>query len=159
MSYEEHTCERAKKFYSRYYRGTEGHQLGFDTSHADLVPTSTVEILNKILCAHCLNPAKYIQAGLRALTPFYDSTGYTCVCEKTMDEIELAEKINNIKEECRVKIQEARKAANLSIDHVAISDLFIQFLKKKTETYKTREFNFRISDFSIPKVNDLIPKR
>lgn len=100
MKYPEHADPRSYKFFHSYYVGVGGNEEGgkmsthVDTRHEELKPT---EHYRGLWCAYCGHRVYSIQP--RSLG--YDISGYFCVCKDAMDEIEISDKLRELKEKYR----------------------------------------------------------
>ncbi len=148
-----HACEDSFKF----YRGGYGDgKKSFETSHEDLIETSTVELLSGRFCAYCLSPSKSIQAGLRQSCrdygrENYDVTGHTCVCQKAMNEIKLKEQMNVLVEEFSIKADTLIRESNCKIEVGRFNEIQATILLKKA---KDKRFSASASDFKPPVVHN-----
>lgn len=100
-----------------------GYKYMWDSSHRDLLPTTTVKIgYGAPYCVYCQKIALPIQAGLRNNKSNYDTTGYTCTCESAEAEKQYKQELQKMEEEQRdqrFQLQESFKE-RLKIDPVAL---------------------------------------
>lgn len=90
---------KAHKFFSYASTGKERGYV-FNTSHEDLKTTEVLfNIFSENYCAYCGERAKPIQSRIRKFKD-YTVTGYTCICEGAFQELEIDEKIKNIRDQC-----------------------------------------------------------
>lgn len=107
---DEHVDERASKFFSWGWAGSEGRSSFWNSRADNLVPTVTLSNkLNIPVCAYCGRQALPIQK--RASHEEYYTTGYCCVCKDAMDELEVKAKIKEVIEKMERVVEDLEKSA------------------------------------------------
>jgi hypothetical protein len=137
----ENIDERAKKFFRYSYIGkntaganSEGCRYNWNSTHEDLTPTRIYSVGGSLYCAYCNQKAYPIQAGLtnnyHPTTSNYQPTGYTCVCKKAMDEVELSKRIEAANQDYRQLLSKLRSEYDLSEDLDGRTQKFVDYVSK-----------------------------
>jgi len=166
MDYPKHCDKRAEKFFNEAYIGTsenarknganeQGYCINWNSSHEDLIPTSSFRIDSDYYCVYCANKMYPIQDGLRRRGfgeypshQDYEVTGHACVCKHAMNEIEMNRKLNELKEQCQENCNEIMKKYNLNINKSAICKLIQSFLKDPN-SYSTENLIKQIGEIDL----------
>ena len=89
--------EKPSRYHKYYYtgKGDDGHEYLWDSTHPDLVPTSTFQIESQHYCSYCCNKAYPIQANIKEYAD-YTTTGYCCICDSAEKEKEFYQRIKEL---------------------------------------------------------------
>ncbi|QEM41000.1 hypothetical protein TQVEPAJM_CDS0073 [Pseudomonas phage VB_PaN_phPA-Intesti] len=109
-----HCDERAERFFSRVFvgksvRGADkyGYTYSWNSRHADLQPTSTLQQRGAHSCSFCGRAALPIQnSGDRFAGYDYSVTGYTCICSGAMDELDWIVQAQRMKKRHQEEVEE-----------------------------------------------------
>lgn len=136
MAIPDYAHESCKRFFSRGYVGTghgdngSAHKIYFDTSHPELKPTRTIVIEGgRPHCVYCGEIALPIQAGRRHGGDF-EVTGLCCVCKDAVAELELMDKVNELRSQFNLAERELIKQFPQP-DKKKLTAIRLQKLKEK----------------------------
>lgn len=110
---QEHVDERAYKFFSYGYSG--GYNYHWNSTSRGLRPTAVLEHRHFYpVCAYCGRQALPIQGERKnesymGSTSYYDK-GHCCVCKDAMDELECADKEEEIRQKMNRLLGQLRQA-------------------------------------------------
>lgn len=124
-------CKRPSEYHQLVFVGKGekdadhlGYKFVWDSSHPDLLPTTTVKIggYGNPYCVYCHKLSLPIQAGLRDGGNYYETSGYTCICEAAEAEKQYKEELAELEQSYKNKRSELQEAytEKLLINQVAI---------------------------------------
>ena len=139
---DEHVDERAYPFFSYQYSGSGKRDWSWNSLSDGLRKTTVLTIGYEKVCAYCGRRALPIQKSVSSayMGTEYHDMGECCVCKDAMDELEIKDKVKELRKEMEQAIRRLESIAPpINPDVVsALIDANADHLKKEVE--RNREY-------------------
>lgn len=148
-------CEVCDCFKKNYFRPIESVEKYFPYSNVGyswnssselLTPTTTIKVAGERVCPYCAEKPLPIQSRIRKYED-YSNTGYMCVCEGALKEIEFKEKLAELQKKHYEELEELKKSYRNDLVYNSDKLLNLEYALKKKEIDGNRDSYFKESYF------------